>query len=198
MTGPTRTLEVRWFGRGAVLPTVEAWFDRLGPAVETERRTDRYLAPTDDALAIKWRGGEGVAAIEPKRREAVGEALRAGRAEAPSETWTKWSFPLPDDDAPEAWVAVEKRRRQRREGAPDVGVALEVTSLSVGGEAWWTVALEATAADVADRARLLQQAAVRWLGRDDAPALGAAAARGYAAWLLERGEREEEGGKRVG
>ncbi len=183
----TTTAEVRWIVRGTIPPAVEAWFDALGAPADPERRTDRYLAPTDAALGLKWRDGasgtSGGPAVEPKRRDAVGDALRAGRAEASVETWAKWSLPTAAD-APDDWIAVEKERRQRGIGTPDAGCALELTVLKVGGEAWWTVALEATGADDAARTHSLADGAAQWLDRDDAPTLAAADAMSYPAWLL--------------
>ena len=56
---PYRTHEVRWFWKGDVPDATRTWFDRLGPAVEGESRTDHYLAPTSDALGVKLREGAG-------------------------------------------------------------------------------------------------------------------------------------------
>ena len=179
---PVTTAEVRWWRRGAVPPGVRAWFDALGEAPAPEARTDHYLAPTDDALGVKWRGGDAPAA-EPKRREAIGDVLRAGRAEAPAETWAKWSLPLDAGDAPVGWIAVHKTRRQHRLGTDDDGVALELAEVDLGGGAWWSVALEATAEAPEARLRWLREGAARWLARDDAPALDEASAMGYPAWL---------------
>lgn len=160
-----RTVEVRWFGRGTVPPAVDAWFGALGPAVEPEVRTDRYLRPASDALGLKLREGQ----IEAKRREAVLGQRVAG---AEMEAWTKWSFPLaahPDVPA-EEWLAVVKARRQRR--AP--GCTLELSRLSVGGQDGWSVCLEATERDA------LQRAAADW---QPGPGLAEASASGYPAWL---------------
>lgn len=185
MTGPYRTAEVRWFERGPLPEAVRAWFDRLGDAVEAEARTDRYLAPASDGLGVKVREGK----VEAKRRDARLDEVRAGRAAGTAEAWTKWSFPLADDEAaPEAgWVEVRKRRRQRWWRTDGGACALEVSEVEAGGEAWWSVCLEATGPTAQGRLGALTEAADRWLTTDSAPALGTEAARGYPAWLMEVG-----------
>lgn len=181
MTGPYPTLEVRWFLRGDAPEVVAAWFDRLGDPVEAETRTDRYLAPTDGGLGVKVRTGN----LEAKRRAAVEDPLQLGTAEGPAEAWEKWSFPLADDGAePEAgWIAVDKTRWQRRRQTERGACALELSALTVGGEAWWSVCLEASGPTRSDRRAMLDAGARAWLGRLDAPALPAGAAMGYPAWL---------------
>jgi hypothetical protein len=181
---PLRTTEARWFVRGATPTDVAAWFDALGPAVEAESRTDRYLAPASDALGVKLREGR----IEAKRLDGPAGPLDAGRAGAPLETWTKWSFVLDADAAPGAgWVAVEKTRRQREHEAGEGTCRLELSEVTVDGDAWWSVCLEAEGPSAETRRRALESAAARWLGRPDAPALPADAARGYPAWLRSLG-----------
>lgn len=178
---PFRTAEVRWFQPGPVPPEVEAWFDRLGPAVERQSRVDRYLAPTDAALGVKLREG----ALEPKRRTAVLDPLAVGRAEATAEAWAKWSFELAEAPEPDdGWVEVRKTRRQRRLEAADGACTLELAAVTVGGGAWWSVCLEAEGESDSVRRAALDAGARQWLGRDDAPALPASAARGYPVWLL--------------
>ena len=181
---PLRTTEARWFVRGAPPTDVAAWFDALGPAVEAESRTDRYLAPASDALGVKLREGR----IEAKRLDGPAGPLDAGRAGAPLETWTKWSFVLDADAAPGAgWVAVEKTRRQREHEAGEGTCRLELSEVTVDGDAWWSVCLEAEGPSAETRRRALESAAARWLGRPDAPALPADAAMGYPAWLRSLG-----------
>lgn len=177
---PFRTAEARWFQRGAVPADVRAWFDALGPPVETERRTDRYLAPTDDALGLKVREGR----VEAKRGDGAPGRLQAGRAEAAIGVWAKWSFAVSADGEPVGgWVAVEKTRWQREHEAAGAACSLELGEAAVRGDVWWTVALEASGGDEAARRFALVDAARRWLGRPDAPALPASAAMGYPAWL---------------
>ena len=185
---PYRSAEVRWFGRGEIPDAIESWFAGLtsaspdGPDPETETRTDRYLAPTSDALGVKLREGQ----VEAKRRDAVlaplaavvdGLAESVGEAEV--ELWTKWSFPLAEavDEIGDAWVAVAKARRQRHADE----CALELSRLEVEGEAWWSVCLEASGPDPN---AALAGAARRWLAT--APPLPESQALGYPAWLRSR------------
>lgn len=181
---PYRTAEARWFFRGAVPAPVRAWFDALGEPVETEARTDHYLAPSGDGLGVKVREGR----LEAKRRDGAGGRLRVGRAASDVASWSKWSFALAEGAEPVGpWVEVAKRRRQRERAAAGGACALELAEVAVGGEAWWSVCLEATGPTEGARRAALVEAAGRWLGRDDAPALPAEAALGYPAWLLARG-----------
>ena len=176
-----RSAEVRWFGRGEIPPPVEAWFAGLGARPETETRTDRYLAPTSDALGVKLREGQ----VEAKRRQSTLDRLAVGETAATVELWAKWSFPLaePVEEIGDDWVAVTKSRRQRHaEPAGEAGeCALELSRLAVDGQAWWSVCLEATGPDPA---AALADAAGRWLA--GAPPLPASEARGYPAWLRMR------------
>ena len=183
-TPPLRTTEARWFVRGATPADVAAWFDALGPPVEAQSRTDLYLAPTSDALGLKLREGR----VEAKRLDGPAGPLNAGRAAAPLETWTKWSFALEEDVAPSGgWVAIEKTRRQREHEAGDGTCRLELSEVTVGDDVWWSVCLEAEGPSAEARRRALATAAARWLGRPDAPALPADAAMGYPAWLRALG-----------
>ena len=180
---PYRTHEVRWFWRGPIAAPTQAWFDRLGPAVEAETRTDRYLEPTSDALGVKLREGF----VETKRREGRDGRLTLGSADAPVETWAKWSFPRADERVPEErWVSVAKTRRQRQRGAAGAACVLELATLDVEGETWTSLCLEAHGPDAEARRAALDEAARAWLSRADAPVLGAAHAMGYPAWLRSR------------
>lgn len=177
---PYWTAEARWFQEGRVPTEVHAWFEALGPPVETEERTDRYLAPTDDALGVKVREGR----IETKRRDEAPGRLHVGRAEATVGVWAKWSFAMAGDAEPVGeWVAVAKKRWQRDMEVAGASCSLELGEAQAGGGVWWTVALEASGGDEAARRLALLEAAQHWLGRDDAPALPASAAMGYPAWL---------------
>ncbi|WP_412068950.1 hypothetical protein [Rubrivirga sp. IMCC43871] len=177
----TPTLEVRWFHPGPIPGPVAAWFDALGEPVADEARTDRYLAPSSDALGVKLREGR----IEMKRRDGMAGPVAAGASRTTAEAWTKWSFALAESvgelDGP--WLAVAKRRRQRVLELTTGQCALELSAVTVGVAAWWSVCLEAEGDTVDRRRTSLAAGAARWLGVADAPALTADAAFGYPAWL---------------
>lgn len=167
----TSTAEVRWFSVGPIPNAVTAWYDAHGPASPVDRRTDHYLDPTDAALGVKVRSGR----VEAKRRQSVLAARHAG---ARVERWTKWSFPLAGGAYPDTgWVAVEKARRQRGHRLAGGVCGIELTTVHLGPDAWWTVGLEATGPDPE---AALAAGAARWLA--DAPPLGEPL--GYPAWLL--------------
>ena len=189
---PLRTVEARWFRLGALPAEAAVWFEALGPPPEARARTDLYLAPSSEALGLKLREGR----VEAKRRDAVLGPLRAGRAEATTEAWTKWSFALAPSEPVhlgDAWVEVGKVRRQRRAEVGGGACSLELSEVTVGGDAWWSVCLEAEGPTADARRTALAVAASRWLARPDAPVLPAADARGYPAWLRGRDEERGEG-----
>ena len=172
--GPYRTAEVRWFMPGEVPAAAAAWFDALGEPVSEDARADRYLVAGDD-LGLKVRGGR----VEAKRLEGGAGAAWG----APVETWAKWLFPVEGDPAPPGWVEVRKRRRQRRVEAAGGSCAVELSRVEAGGAVWWSVCLEASGPTAETRRAALDEAAVRWLARDDAPALRSEDAMSYPAWL---------------
>jgi hypothetical protein len=95
---PLETLEVRWFGEGAVTGATWDWFTALhGPAyLRTEERSDSYVVlPGVTDLGIKWRG-EVSFDLKARRRE-VGEIRLDGGASpilGRVEEWIKWAYPL--------------------------------------------------------------------------------------------------------
>jgi len=159
--------ELRWFYPGKLPEAVSAWFNAKysGNDLELpEKRADIYLAIATDCdymgiklrqgrLEIKWRKAElGIVSIVPK-------------VEGKLETWDKWT--CEDSTAtnfqPQSvidkshWVTVSKVRQQRKyqvlkqksvQDVPisanvDQGCNLELTQLSIKGNDWWSIALEA-------------------------------------------------------
>jgi hypothetical protein len=127
-------------------------------------------------MGIKLRQGR----LEIKWRKAELGILRFGDTlEGKAEKWGKWlcedptqeSF-QPQDIVGKSWVSVNKVRSQRRykvlpgksiKAVPvtksiDQGCSVELTQLSVGETAWWSLALEAFSKD-ADPADVLQTVA---------------------------------------
>ncbi len=152
------TLEVRWIRPGALAPTMTDWF---GPFVaEIETRDDLYLVGLGiEGLSVKIRGGtlldikgaSGDQGIIEMRGHSVGR----------SQAWKKWSFPLsisPETGSRSAdWVRVGKYRRiglfaiadgeptaQISPSAHETTCTVELTEVTRGAEAWWTLGFEAT------------------------------------------------------
>lgn len=176
------SLEARWFMPGPLPPEAAAWFESLGPSVTPEARTDRYLVPVrSEELGLKVREG----AVQAKQRTAaLGLRPLAPGAVGRVEAWRKWTLGTSEQTPEAGWIDVAKVRRQRTlvlvPGA--ARCALEVSEIEAGGEAWWSVCLEASGARGGGRWRALRAAARRWLG--SGPALAAEASEGYPAWLL--------------
>jgi hypothetical protein len=155
--GGSRTLEVRWIRAG---PVPEAMFGWLGPFADwIEQREDRYLAdPSVPELGVKIKGG---IELDLKAfRGSPGELAVPGGGRGLLEVWEKWRFPLDAISLPSVdgsgWFAIRKVRRRRSfhlaEGrlverpvseAELPGCSVELTEFDVGGEMWWTLALEA-------------------------------------------------------
>ena len=107
------TMEVRWFGQGAVPSDIETWFSRLeGPTEAEPSRIDYYLAGTEQgSQGIKWRSAK----LEVKwRRRSHGVVRFAESISGNIEQWCKLSAACDDDKGAgqlredEAWIAVEK------------------------------------------------------------------------------------------
>ena len=94
------------------------------------------------------------------------------------------------------WVDVRKQRRMWKyavaDGAaspvppddrPGVGANVELSALEIAGRPWWSLCVEAFGPDEAAAEHALGVAAAHVFGRDAPPALTAARAMGYPAWL---------------
>jgi len=175
------SLELRWFLSGSVPDAAKRWFEALGPDVELESRTDRYLIPTEsDDLGLKVREGR----VEAKQRTGREEERCWGHAEACPEAWRKWTLGLATHASlTPGWVDVSKTRRQRWVQRDGAGCALELAEVVLDGAVWWSICLEASGGTPGSRQLVFQEAAARWLGRSGAPALPVGAAFGYPAWL---------------
>jgi len=156
-SGGSPSLEVRWIDQGAIPPAMLAW---MGPFdAWIERREDRYLVgPASPDLGVKIKGG-----IELDLKAFRGDAgvldLPGGRGRL--ERWAKWRFPLNSVTLPStggsSWLALRKTRHRRSFRRSDDGVverpvaeaempgcSVELTTVEVGRETWWTFALEAS------------------------------------------------------
>lgn len=151
------TLEVRWFYPGSPSPSLVDWITDLGAEPESTR-TDLYLVSDDPAMNVKLREGK----VQTKHRLGEPSAMNFGEeAHGARERWVKWSFPLNgahdllDEDPTGLWVPVHKERLQLTLDEDDqkdllgdlaernpVEAALELTTVSAGGESAWTVCME--------------------------------------------------------
>ncbi|MEP0545637.1 MAG: hypothetical protein ABJF88_01765 [Rhodothermales bacterium] len=193
------TAEVRWFAEGPLPEAVEAWFHAAAGERPWEARTDRYVRPASpDGLGVKARSGY----LEVKRlAEVVGEEELHDGVTGRVECWRKWSFPLGAGatlrDVTGDWVAVAKRRRKgtfavrngtveivQREEQAGQGCSLEIAEVEADGQTWWSVGFEAFGTyDQAALVEYLRRAAAHVFAAADPPALPAAQAMSYPAWL---------------
>jgi hypothetical protein len=196
VTEGVRSLEVRWIFPGELGPTVAGWFGRFPAGVES--REDSYLLdPYLPGLSVKLRAG---GLLEVKMyRGSPGVLDVADRARGRMESWQKWSFPFgpPSQAGKEApgWRPLRKRisrfalaggQIQARD--PRLGeepwCTVELTEVRTRGEAWWTLAFEATGPAGLLRGELEATAAAVFA--DSLPGgveLGTNDAMSYAEWL---------------
>jgi len=200
VTEGIRTLEVRWIFPGELETPVAGWFERF--TAGTESREDAYLLQHLPGLSVKIRDG---AALEVKvYRGSLGVLDVAGRARGRMESWQKWSFPCgePGQGSGDAagWRPLHKRRRIGRFSSvsetalthvPELGhkpgCAVELTEVLTDGEAWWTLAFEATGP--ADLLRSELQATAEFVFAQALPGgveLGVTDSMSYAEWLWRR------------
>lgn len=201
VTGGLRSLEVRWILPGPLEPAVAGWFARF-PA-EMAARQDAYLLdPELGGLSVKVRAGM---ALEVKVYHGSPGILDIpGRARGRIQSWQKWSFPFrppgQDGGEPAGWTVIRKRRRVTRFGlasgrvvaagpgqAAEQGCAVELTEIRAGGQAWWSLAFEATGPDGLLRSAL--QAAAGQIFAQPLPGqaeLGLSDCQSYAQWLDRR------------
>lgn len=183
------TTEVRWWWRGASPDAVDRWFSGLAGVVRDEARVDHYLLSAGDAdTGIKARAGERLEIKTLSGREPP--ATIAPDVVGVVEQWVKWSFALgpdsPDEDDLDRhgrpWLRTHKRRWlvEVEDGE------IELATVEVGPERWWTLAVEVWGHDPEAREQLL--GALRWLRSSDPPPaleLSAEHSHGYAAHLQE-------------
>jgi hypothetical protein len=179
-------------------------FEWLGPFADwIEEREDRYLAePSVPELGVKIKGG--IELDLKALRGSPGEIAVPGGGRGHLELWEKWRFPLDAVALPSVdgsgWLAIRKVRRRRSfhlaEGrlverpvseAELPGCSVELTEFVVGGELWWTLALEAGGdPDALERSL---RATAESLFRDplpDGPRLDLRDSTSYARWLATR------------
>ncbi|MEM1392502.1 MAG: hypothetical protein AAF757_11120 [Cyanobacteria bacterium P01_D01_bin.116] len=158
------TYEVRWFYSGDIPENTEYWFRHscvVSHSKLPEKREDVYLyTPNCDYLGIKLRQG----GLEVKWRYPENSSIQFGSAvEGNIEKWKKWrcldsseeSFEFAQIDDNPVWVKVGKIRycqlytvvsKLPKAVSTDIdidnGCSLELTSIEINGDKWWTIALE--------------------------------------------------------
>lgn len=195
------TLEVRWIFPGELETVVAGWFGQFTGG--TESRQDTYLvSPHLPGLSVKVRGGR---ALEVKVYQGSPGILEvAGRARGRMELWQKWSFACgrvsQGSGEVAGWRRVHKRRRIgwfSMAGEPvlarvpalgeEPGCTVELTEVSTGSEAWWSLGFEATGAADLLRGELQASAALVFAeASPDDVQLGMDHSRSYAEWLWQR------------
>jgi len=200
------TVEIRWFYPGSIPDSVEEWFALLGPGLSREvARIDYYLSPARwsrqrDHRGIKFREGR----LEIKDRIRSAGIIQLGsRVTGELESWQKWGFHLKDGDSTTAddlvdqrdWIAVVKERAMRRynvdnkgnvavsdPGQLTVDCEMELSSVRVGDETWWTLALEAPGNEE-QGVFALTATGHEALGSDVAPNLTMSNSKSYPNWM---------------
>lgn len=174
------TLELRWFGPGAVS---DRELRRFADDGRVESRVDHYLLGTGDELGVKRRGAAGQ--LEHKQRLAH-TPVRVGRDAQPldgvAEQWRK-SWPTGERDG--EWLAVDKRRALRRIGSCRAELTLlRCTSIATPH---LTLAVETTDVHVVDQLVRATGALLRSFP-ELATMLEQAESCGYPAWIRAQWE----------
>jgi hypothetical protein len=178
---------------------VQRWFERRGPVINAEPRTDRYLClPGTTSIGIKLREGK----FEVKRRDIdFGFAPLGSGVIGRLALWRKWSFTVsgadrmeaPDDD----WISIEKKRRLRKyaingisgsaavdpDTFPECGCSVELTRMKVRDVEWWSVGFEAFGPDEGQLRHTLELVATTCFDSGDHPALHGENSFDYPEWL---------------
>jgi hypothetical protein len=200
VTEGARSLEVRWIYPGQLDAVVAGWFGRFPAGVDS--REDSYLLDPDlRGLSVKVRAG---GALEVKVYGGSPGILDVpGRARGRIQSWQKWSFPFsplrPGGGDPAGWKPVGKRRLITR-FSPDSargvagaagptrqpGCAVELTEVSMGGQAWWSLGFEATGPASLLRSGLETTAELIFAQALPGVEFGINNSRSYAEWLGRR------------
>ncbi len=192
MTQPTElnTLEVRWFGDGAVPDGLLNWLDAQG-SVDCAHRSDLYFGGGTSGRNLKLRGGDSPR-IELKWRLGATPWSFTDDLAGTAEQWYKWSFRLAEpatlweEDTTDLWILVDKIRRLCTRpvtvGDTDVTAQLEVTQLQVRGSSAWTCGLEVDGPPSV-LVDALERAGDRFFDARFPRPLTEKTSQGYVAWL---------------
>ena len=187
------TREVRWFHEGPPPDAVLEWFD--DDSILRESRADVYdLAQARRGIGLKYRGGT---AYDIKHRTSVHEPIMLAGAVGRTEDWVKVSYPIGGEQGIEEPIVVEKQIVTKRfelvaesESGEGAGCEVELSSLRVAGDDYWSFGLE-TFGSPARRAAALAGALQRLLFEtplpDGAPVSGPMSS-GYPEFLAGIGD----------
>ena len=195
----TQTIEVRWFYRGNVPDEIANWFDTLaGVRSPADTRADFYLQSSSPDIGVKIRQGN----LEVKHLQQQFDKIDIDRlGESKVEQWSKWicddrSAHAPDPGKP-GWIQVDKVRQQRFyrvESSDPIGlipigtarknaVAIELTTLQLRGQAWWTIACEYVGNNIAIDRQFLSIVKTVLISYPDPISLPSISG-GYPQWLM--------------
>jgi hypothetical protein len=161
--------EIRWMQKGQLPDTLLSWF-MAEEELKVEERLDRYLHfpecesigiklrdagdPTDGKFEIKaQRGSSSILRLSPSCAGRIDLWVKITKSTKHSEDWV---LSLTSDDTLR-WLDISKRRWLRKFSLddtleprevggterPDEGCTVELVTLSVEGEAWWSFGFEA-------------------------------------------------------
>jgi hypothetical protein len=198
--------EARWFFNTGLPAEVGDWFLE-GRTIEPESRTDRYLIfPGCDCLGVKLRESDdaNTGAFEVKALIGAPEITRfSPRATARTDAWVKWTCSteaFPDWveailASESSWVTIQKHRSSRRfsldgngcaevpkDSEPKEGCDVEIVTLQVDGDPWWTFGFESFGPRETVRPSL-HAVATRWFERDGPCTFGVVQSLSYATWV---------------
>jgi hypothetical protein len=195
--------EVRWFWsvkEPHVTARIEGWFQGIGRFTPGggRHREDVYLVEPDlEKLGLKERGGKPGVEVKAFLGE-QGELWGT-----PVQLWSKWTargltieahgrvltrkmrrlrkFDLQGASVVEIELGADEKPKQAQQKLPAVGCNVELTRVELPGkgEEWWTLGLEAFAADL-DKAHSTLHRLAAGLARPDVSAVLAAS---YPEWL---------------
>jgi hypothetical protein len=205
----TRSIEVRWFQRGVLPAAMSRWFvetlENGGDAYSRESRTDKYVVvPACEHVGLKYRSGT---VLEIKWRQSVmGELHFTPTVLGRPEHWFKVSalsgVEGPDPTLDDRLIhSVVKHRTLRKyqhsvEGvvavkpslAVPAGATIEVTTIRLGADDWWTFGCEAFSTPAAtddDLSDTFYAVLRHVLSAYDGPRLAKEESYGYPRWLSQ-------------
>lgn len=198
--------ESRWFFNDPLPAEIDDWF-KEGRTVEPESRTDRYLVfPGCDCVGVKVRDADHSKAGEFEIKALISppQVTRfSPNATARTDAWVKWTSPA--ELCPSwmeailasepSWLTVKKRRSLRKFSShgktyvevpramqPEEGCNVELVTLQVNGDAWWTFGFESFGPREAVRSHLLT-GATRWFERGAPCTFGVIQSLSYPTWV---------------